>query len=142
MTQALTHRLPEACIRSGRPQLPSSPCSFHGSLVHVPRAPSHLSASRPVLSPPVNPGRSQSTGPCPVRTLGLRLRAACTAGAPSRGLALAAAQLSSSSHLFRALLNCLHTLWSKKRRLCDRCLAGGQLQESPSEAPPQPTKVS
>lgn len=127
VTQALTHRLPEACIRIGHPQLPSSPCSLHGSLAHVPRAPSRLSDSRRVLSPPVNPGRSQSTAPCPVRTLGLRLRAVYTAGAPSRGLAHAAAQLSLSSRLFRALLNCLHTLWSKKRRLCDRCLASYQL---------------
>lgn len=142
VTQALTHRLPEACIHIGHPQLLSSPCSLHGSLAHVPRVPSHLSASRPVLSPPVNPSRSQSTGPCPVHTPGLRLRAAFTAGAPSRGLALAAAQLSSSSPLFRALLNCLHKLWSKKRRLCDRCLACGQLRESPSVAPPQPARVS
>lgn len=142
VTQALTHRLPEACIRIGHPQLLSSPCSLHGSLAHVPRVPSHLSASRPVLSPPVNLGRSQSTGLCPVHTPGLRLRAASTADAPSRGLALAAAQLSSSSPLFRALLNCLHKLWSKKRRLCDRCLACGQLRESPSVAPPQPARVS
>lgn len=142
VTQALTHRSPEPCPRVGHPLRLSSPCSLHGWLPHVPRAPPHLSASRQHLLPLVNPGQGQSTEPRPVRTLGLRLRAAYTVGAPSRGRALAAAQLCLSSLLFRALLNCRHTLWSKKRRRCDRCLAGGQFRKSPSVAPPQPARVS
>lgn len=142
VTQALTHRSPEACPRVGHPLLPSSPCSLHGWLAHVPRVPPHLSASLQLPLPQVNRGRGQSTGSRPVRTLGLRLRAVYTVGAPSRGRALAAAQLCLSSLLFRALLNCRHTLWSKKRRRCDRCLAGGQFKKSPSVAPPQPARVS
>lgn len=131
VTRALTHRLPEACPHVGHPLRPSSLCSPQGSLAHVPRAPPHLSASRLPILPLVNPGQVQNSGPRPARMLGLRLRAVYTVGAPSRGLAHAAALLFLSSLLFRALQNCRHMLWSKKRRRCDRCLAGGQLRGSP-----------
>ncbi|GAB1298371.1 Sodium/hydrogen exchanger 3 [Apodemus speciosus] len=92
VTQALAHRLLDACLVSHL-LLPSSLCSPQGSPTHVPQALPHLSAPQLSLLPLVNPGQSQSSGPHPVRTLDRQPCAGYTVGAHSKDLAHADAQL-------------------------------------------------